>query len=338
MGYFTIKYCKIEKMSKKIIDSFINSLGKSNEEPTILSDFNLKTNKKNQLLAFFKPEVFLDKNPEQIEKIMKLVFEKLEKYEVSVDGTALFPGSAVGKYQIMDRHYGVINTLSKNASKILSKEEKDLVFDVLGVKDKNTEILGGHEAFEIAGVDKTYDFDNYWLESKSAKIKSGFYARVMKIKDKDTVVIDGFHPHQLAHYTESNRHLGVMLVSSDTSWSKLRTEMLGETFPEKALPDSIRGTMHLHANDYGFEKVLIENNIMHLSAGPTEAMFEIDNFLNSPFGIDFIEKEAKLAESLLLAGISKDKVRQVINDKDLHSELEHKDTDEAVEIIKKKFK
>lgn len=54
-------------MNKKIIDSFridktihgfINSLGKDKENATILSDFKLKTNKKNQLLAFFKPEVF----------------------------------------------------------------------------------------------------------------------------------------------------------------------------------------------------------------------------------------------------------------------------------------
>src|SRR3989344_8905631 len=160
-------------MGQKIIDSFLTSLGKDKDNPTILSDFKLKTNKRNQLLAFFKPEVFLDKTPEQTEKIIKLIFEKFEKYEVSIDGAALFPGSAIGKYSIMDRHYGVINTLSKNASKILSSEEKELVFNTLGITNKNTKILGGHEAFEIAGIDKTYDFDNYWLESKSTKIKSG---------------------------------------------------------------------------------------------------------------------------------------------------------------------
>lgn len=325
-------------MSKKIIDLILNSLGKDKTNPTILSDFKLKTDKKNQLLAFFKPEVFLDKKPEQIEKIMKLVFEKLEKYEVTIDGTALFPGSAVGKFQIMDRHYGVINTLSKNASKILSKEEKDLVFKTLGIKNKNTKILGGHEAFEIAGIKNTYDFDNYWLETKSEKVKSGFYVRTMKINGEETVVVDGFHPHQLAHYTETDRHLGVMLVSSNTPWSKLRDEMLGNTFPEKALPDSIRGAIFEKAQDFGFKKVGIENNIMHLSAGPTEALFEIDNFLHAPFAIDFLKEEAKLAERLLSARVSPENIRKVLIDKELHNELEHKDTDEAVEIIKKKFK
>src|SRR3990172_4808100 len=104
-----------------------------------------------------------------------------------------------------------------------------------------------------------------------------------------------------------------MLVSSNTPWSKLRTEMLGETFPDKALPDSIRGSIFAKANDFGFKSVGIENNIMHLSAGPTEALFEIDNFLKLPFGIDFLEKEAKLAERLLLAGVSSENVRKVLN-------------------------
>jgi hypothetical protein len=114
--------------------------------------------------------------------------------------------------------------------------------------------------------------------------------------------------------------------------------MLGLTFPENAHPDSIRGFLYKNAKDYGFDKVGIDNNIMHLSAGPTEALFEIDNFLNTTFGIDLIEKEAKLAERLLQEGVSKENIKKILDDKGLHNELEHKDTDEAIEIIKKKFK
>ncbi len=325
-------------MGNKLVDLFISNIGKDKENARIIDEFKLKTTKKNQLLAFFKPEVFLDKTPEQIEKIMKLVFEKFEKYEVSIDGAALFPGKAIGKYSIMDRHYGVINTLSKNASKILTPEEKELVFNTLGITDKNTKILGGHEAFAISGINNTYDFDQYWLEAKSSRIRGGFYVRTMRVNGEEIVVVDGFHPHQLAHYTEADRHLGVMLVSSNTSWVKIRDEMLGVSFPQDAHIDSIRGILHHHAKDYGFDKVMIENNIMHLSAGPTEALFEIDNFLKTPFGIDFIKNEAKLAEKLLLEGFSNNEIRDMIHNKELHNELEHKDTDEAVRIIKSKFK
>lgn len=334
----TTKSCRIITMHKNLIDSFIKSVGHDKENPKIISNFKFKTGKKNQLLAFFKPEVFLNKSAQETEKIMSLVFDKLDEYKVNIDGAAVFPGSAIGKYSIMDRHYGVINTLSKNASKILNKDERDLVFSTLGVRGKNVQILGGHEAFEISGMGKTMDFDNYWLESPSTKIKSGFYVRTMKVADRETVVVDGFHPHQLAHYTETDRNLGVMLVSSDTAWSTLRTEMLGETFPEKALKTSIRGTLHHHAKEYGFEKVMIDNNIMHLSAGPSEALFEIDNFLRQPFGIDFIKEEAKMAEKLLLAGFTQNEIKEMIHNKEIHGLLEHKDTEEAVKIAEEKLK
>lgn len=326
-------------MLEEIKNAIIEKVGLKNEKdsPQILSDFSFKTDKRNQLLAFFKPEVFLGKVAEQTAKIIDFAFKKLEENEVTIEGVALYPGQAIGKYSIMDRHYGVINTLSKNASKILTKDERDLIFKSLDIKNQNTKILGGHEAFEISGMGKTYEFDNYWLSTPSTKIRGGFYVKTMKVADEEVVVVNGFHPHQLAHYTEPGHYLAVMLVASNTPWDKLRREMLGETFPEKALPSSIRGHIYSHASDFGFEKVGIENNIMHLSAGPTEAAFEIDNFFKEPFGIDFIEKEAKLAEKLLMEGIKPEKIRELLNNKALHAELEHKDTDEAIEIIKRKI-
>jgi hypothetical protein len=321
-------------MTNDIRNKILNKIASSrSHQEEIIEDFHLNTNKKNQLVAFLKPESFLDKNPKQIGKILDLVFDKLEKYEVKVDGVALFPGPAVKKYSIMDKHYGVINVLSKNASKILTKDERDLVFNTLGIKDKNTKILGGHEAFEISGFDKTYEFDNYWLEAPSTKIKSGFYVRTMKIGGKDTVVVNGFHPQQLAHFTDNDRKLALMLVSSDTPWAKLRVEMLGDTFPDKALPDSIRGTLFAKSKDYGFDKVTIANNVMHLSAGPTEALFEMDNFLNKPFGIDILKEEARLAKDLKEAGLSSEEIKELLTNKEVHGKLEHKDTSEAVSLL-----
>ena len=77
---------------------------------------------------------------------------------------------------------------------------------------------------------------------------------------------------------------------------------------------------------------------MHLSAGPTEALFEIDNFLKSPFGIDFITSEAHLAKRLMDEGLKESEIRRILTNKELHGELEHKDTEEAVNVIKNKFK
>lgn len=327
-------------MNKKVKKSIIKSKAgspKNEIQAQILQEFKLATKRKNQLLAFLKPESFLEKTEEQIEKIVDLALEKFKEYKVSVDGVAVFPGPTLEKHSIMDRHYGVINFLSKNASKKLSKEDRELVLSTLGISDKNTKILGGHEAFDMSELTDTKKFDEMWLETPSTKIRSGFYVRSMVIKNETVVVVNGFHPHQLAHYTASGRQLVVMLVSSNTSWSILRDEMLGSTFPEKASPKSIRGIMHQKAKDYGFESVKIENNIMHLSAGPTEALFEMDNFFKEALGIDILEKQVKLAAQLQKSGLTKDQISKLMTDQEIHSELEHKDTKEAVKTIKKKF-
>lgn len=55
--------------------------------------------------------------------------------------------------------------------------------------------------------------------------------------------------------------------------------MVGNTFPEKADSVSIRGELFKNHAKYGVKNVSISNNFVHLSAGPFEALFELENFL-----------------------------------------------------------
>ena len=322
------------KDSKKLIIEKAKKPGKKHE---VIEDFKFKSDKKNQFVAFFKPEVFLDKEINHIENIINLAFEKFKEYEVEVAGSAYFSGPSLAEFSIMDRHYGVINKLSKGASKELSRQEKEEVLKTLGIKDKNTKIMGGHEVYPLSGMNVS-EFDEYWLSSPSTKIRSGFYVRHMEIKNEKIVVVNGFHPNQLAHYTSENRSLILMLLNSNSSWETIRTEMLGETFPEKAKPTSIRGSLFNDPKKYGFKKVGIDNNVMHISAGPTEALFEMHNFLNDPFRVDVIGSDAILPSKLITEGISPEEILNLINIKSIHDELEHKDTDYAVKFLKTKKK
>ncbi len=326
----------MSKQSRKLIIKKAKAR-KSGSQARIIEKINLKTNKKNQFVAFFKPETFLDKAPEQIEKILNMVFDKFEEYGVDITGSAHFPGPALGEFSIMDRHYGVINRLSKSASKVLSSEEKELVLKTLGIKDGKRKILGGHEAYPNSGMN-VFEFDKYWLTSPSTKIRSGFYVREMQIASEKIVVVNGFHPNQLEHYTGAGRELIIMIGATNTSWQTFRQDMLGETFPDKAKPESIRGTLYKNPKEYGFEKVGIDNNVLHISAGPTEALFEMDNFLNNAFGIDILTNGANLSSKLITEGFGPNEIKELITMKEIHDELEHKDTSYAVKFLKKRKK
>lgn len=320
---------------QKILKGFGKKI-KDEKVPEVVVPFKFKSIKKHQFITFFKPETFIDKTPAQLEKIMDLVFKKFEDYGVGIDGAAMFAGPALERYKIMDRHYGAINHLSKNASKI-SDDDKKLVHEKLNLTGKKLKILGGHEAFEISGINSTDEFDKMWLATPSTKIKSGFYAKVMTIASEEIVVVNGFHPQQLAYYTAAGRKLGLMLVSSDKPWKDIREQMLGDTFPNKAHPESIRGTLYAQSKDYGFDSVTQVNNVLHISAGPTESLFEMNNFFKEPFGVDIIKERVNLVEKLLAEGLTEAQVLSVFDNKELHGMLEHKDADEAVEVIKSKY-
>ena len=49
--------------------------------------------------------------------IIEMAMEKLREYQVSISGALLLSGTRLEELEIMDRHYGYINKLSKQASK-----------------------------------------------------------------------------------------------------------------------------------------------------------------------------------------------------------------------------
>lgn len=88
--------------------------------------------------------------------------------------------------------------------------------------------------------------------------------------------------------------------------------MLGDTFPEKAVPGSIRGHLHKHPHHFGFESVTIANNTAHLSAGPYEAVFELQNFLRGVPSLNFDIRMTRQARHFIDSSMSVDDLTNAI--------------------------
>jgi hypothetical protein len=89
--------------------------------------------------------------------------------------------------------------------------------------------------------------------------------------------------------------------------------MLGDTFPERAAPGSIRGELHRDPERFGFKSVTISNNAAHLSAGPFEAVFELSNFLSAVPGLDFEIGITRQARHFKSQGLSVSDLRRAID-------------------------
>jgi hypothetical protein len=115
--------------------------------------------------------------------------------------------------------------------------------------------------------------------------------------------------------------------------------MVGDTFPEKAKPGSIRGKLYAQPGAYGQSEVGINTNGVHLSAGPFEAAYEVVNFFGPLIDLDPEITPPLAIEKAIKSGISKQKALSLldnpkVNESDLFSETENLNTDEAMTFAK----
>lgn len=236
----------------------------------------------NELVLFMKPELFMVSDSASIRNSAELVLEKMAEYQVKIHGTALVGGKFLADQGIMDRHYGFINKMSKNASKIVSAEDRAKITALLGLASLDgIDLLGGHEYLRKYPGDSIEQLDRLWFTKKSMKVQSGFYIQLYENHGDRFVLINGFHPGQLNHFTHPDHRIALFLVHANTAWKVLRGDMVGNTYPEKAAPTSMRGAIYGDPAHYGLARVDISTNGVHLSAGPYEGVFEILNFFGS---------------------------------------------------------
>ena len=294
-----------------------------------------QTDKQNELVFFIKPELFEVDDQSKIFNSLKLIEEKFAAYRVEVDGTLILPGNVLAEHEIMNRHYGFINQLSRMASKMITDEIRENMFETLQIKDDGSyKILGGHEFLQTyhISIDALSDI---WFSQGAKKLRSGFYVIADTYQGNPFILVNGFHPSQLAHYTREDHRILLMLIHTDSDWYDLKFDLVGDTFPENAKLGSIRGQLFAHPELYGQDDVGINTNGVHLSAGPFEAAFEVVNFFGSILSLD-PEKTPPLAiQRAIDSGVDQTLAfsfldNPAIGESDLFSSTENLNTQEAI--------
>ena len=293
------------------------------------------TDLQNELVFFIKPELLNVEEDEKILTSLKLIKDKFEAYQVIVDGTAIIPGRVLAEYDIMNRHYGFINQLSRLASNMVTQDTRKEMFKILEMEANGKyKILGGHEFLQTysANINALNDI---WFGQGAKKLRSGFYFIADTYKGDPILLVNGFHPSQLLHFTRENHRIVLMLIHTNADWYDLKFDLVGDTFPERANPESIRGQLFANPEDYGQEEVGINTNGVHLSAGPFEAAFEVVNFFGDILSLNpqktpplAVKRAIEMGVDLSLALSFLD--NPPIGESDLFSETENLNTIDAV--------
>lgn len=316
----------------------VEMAARSSPDFQVILSPNFLSSAQNELLFFYKPESFLGETDTKFTRINRMVIQKLGSFSTSVDGIILLGGPFLAQARIMDRHYGFINRLSRTASELVSPEDRSRMCEHLSLDLQEYRILGGHQFLEVFPAFDDERLNDFWLSKPSQKLRSGYYFQSFEVEQQKIILINGFHPQQLSHFTRSGRKIVLFLLHSDTPWAVLKNELAGDTFPDRALPGSIRGEIFSHQTDYHARDMSISRNYVHLSAGPFEALYEIQNFLSAIPDLHLDIHTTGIGRRLVKAGsqqlvdlaVQNPMVCKDEETADLFSSTENMDTDAAV--------
>lgn len=320
-----------------ITSNILAAVSKKNDFE-LIQEFQFTHSDENELLLFFKPESFFADDVHAA-KLIDMVFAKLASFDVKISGIAKLSGEFIRKFEIMDRHYGFINRMSKTASTGLNQEELEKLMAVTGISDlAGWEILGGHEFLQAFPSQTIDSLGQYWFSKPSLKVRSGLYAQTFEVEGKNVILVNGFHPAQLAHLQNSNHKVVIVLVHTNTNWSVLKNDLAGNTFPEKASAQSIRGEILSNKELYKAEKVTANFNFVHLSAGAFEALFEINNFLSCIPEAHYSIEKTNVARKVKDLDVVNKAIANPVKEFDgkpidLFSKTEEINTTEAIQVL-----
>ncbi len=332
--------------AEKITQIILSNIKKAQNSELLFEEIYKNTRPKtakNEFLFFLKPEITLKSQDIKLEKIINLILSKISDFQLNIDNIKILSAEYLEKYNIIARHYGVINKNAVNATKNMSETAKEKFKEIYGISTDEAKIYG---ALEFAEKYKNFTMetlDYLWQNNESEKLAGGTYCERINIDNDTMFLINGFHPRQLKHFTLAGRNIVVMTLSGDLDWSDARTKFVGATNPFKAEKGSIRRELLDNKNDLGLPEVSQSANGVHLSAGPVEALVELQRY-NSNFAD---EKKIKSYSEfsfgkLLEENFNAEQIEKItgninlkINDKSISvfDFTEEKNSDEAIKLL-----
>lgn len=231
---------------------------------------------RSEAVFFFKPEI-ATLSEDGLVRAFEIIDGELSAHGVEVTNIGVLGYSYLNEHNVMGEHYGVINKISTHGANVLSSEATSKIRELGWAEEK---VFGGHqflEAFpQFTAVSLSVLWDN--LNQTSERLAPGTYAMRVQVLDEYVVLLNGFHPYQLEHFTSEGRAIVVAILRSNTSWGELRDHMIGSTDPTQAQSSSVRAKLLANAKNLGIPVFNKGLNGVHLSAGPLEGMVETIRF------------------------------------------------------------
>ncbi len=278
---------------------------------------------RHQALVLLKPECFLAPDPAPV---LDVALRALEQGG-ELAGAVVVAGPLLERLGTLDRHYRLASQLSRGASSLLGDSDRQALSSLCGLP-LDVPMWGGHELLARTPALTAEVLDAAWYAQRPRKLRSGTYAVPFETPEGPCLLVNGFYPAQVAHFTAPGRRTALLLLQSERPWAWLRRDLLGDTYPDRAVPGSLRRTLLEQKDPLGLERVDITANFVHLSAGPLEGAWELLNFFGGLETAAFRLEDSSVARRW--SGSTRDLEARLRDGGDLFGQTEDLDVEAAL--------
>lgn len=265
--------------ARKIAEAVENA--RSGSDVLVLSEYETQGSGNHEVLVFLKPEVTAP--GVDIAGVLAVVSRAMDDWGLALGALRVIPAAHLADDQTIEAHYGVINRIAREGRPALS-HEADRVLERVFADDlaQAAPVLGAYEALAEYPDMSARELADRVDDAGSTKLAGGTYAARIEFLGATHIVLNGFHPAQVEHYTALGRVLVAFQATTHTDWMKIRQNFTGATDPSRAAAGSVRQVLHEQHARLRIDKVDQGSNCIHCSAGPVEGMSEVARFLEVP--------------------------------------------------------
>jgi hypothetical protein len=263
-----------EDIIPKILYNVQNARNKSTGYIPVF-DAGKKQVNRHEFLFFVKPEITLLPDPGCMSDIFNTVLRKISQFGLHIQQVSLLGAAYLDKYDIIARHYGAINALSREPLKAFSADATARFREVYGQMPKEDTVYGSLQFLQLFPSYSIDSLEKLWQSSQTTKLAGGNYCARVQVEGREIFLINGFHPKQLIHFTAAGRSIVTFMLTGDLDWSDARGRFIGKTNPADAQSGSLRNELLQRKDEFGLPEVSASQNGFHLSAGPVEGLVEL---------------------------------------------------------------
>ncbi|WP_327341277.1 hypothetical protein [Streptomyces europaeiscabiei] len=273
---------------------------------------------RHQFLVMLKPELVLPRGDDGTGPLAR-VLDLLEDRGVEIGAVRVLSSTFVARHAVVESHYPALNRIARTGEAGMSPaavERLDATYP--GFRAAGGRVVGGFQLLDEVPELTPFALEVLTRNTEVAKLGTGTYAIRASVDGDDLVVLNPFHPQQVAHFTAPGGAVALLECWSELALPTIRRDLIGATDPRDAEPHSIKGTLLREGASLGLDRVSTRRNGVHVSPGAPEGMATIVRYFSAG-GAAIRPEDTAFGRRLTEAGLSAEAVAWVAGDPDVVS-------------------